>query len=79
MWEKNNLKRRKKLYEHVPEGVFENGEVKILSDVMTPCDREIKKRKPHYVVFNKNERSCAITNFAIPGNIRVSEKEKEKI
>ena len=28
---------------------------------------------------NKNERSCAIIDIAIPGDIRVSEKEKEKI
>ena len=28
---------------------------------------------------NKNERSCAIIDIAIPGDIRVSEKEKGKI
>ena len=27
---------------------------------------------------NKNERSCAITDIAIPGDIRVCKKEKEK-
>ena len=40
---------------------------------------EIKARKPGTVVVNKNERSCVITDIAIPGDIRVHEKEKEKI
>ena len=45
---------------------------------MIQCDRKIKARKPDIVAVNKNERSCAITDKAIPGDIRVSEKEKEK-
>ena len=40
---------------------------------------EIKTRKPNIVVVNKNERSCAIIDIAIPGDIRVSEIEKEKL
>ena len=74
-----NLKRSEKWYEHAPEGVVDNEEVKILWDVMIRCDREIKTRKPDIVVVNKNERSCAIIDIAIPGDMRVSEKEKEKI
>ena len=46
---------------------------------MIQCDREIKARKPDIVVLKKNERSCAIIVIAIPGDIRVSKKEKEKI
>ena len=76
---KYNLKRSEKLYEHALEGVVENEEVKILWDVMIQCDREIKARKPDIVAVNKNERSCAIIDIAIPGGIRVSENEKEKI
>ena len=76
---KYNLKRSEKWYEHAPEGVVENEEVKILWDVMIQCDREIKARKPDIVVVNKNERSWARIDIAIPGDIRVSEKEKEKI
>ena len=76
---KYKLKRSEKWYEHAPEGVVENEEVKILWDVMIQCDREIKARKPDIVVVNKNERSCSIINIAIPGDIRISEKEKEKI
>ena len=75
---KYNLKRSEKWYEYAPEGVAEN-EFKILWDVMIQYDREIKTRKPDIVVVNKNERSCAIINIAIPADIRVSEKEMEKI
>ena len=75
---KYNLKRSEKWYEHAPEGV-ENKEVKILWDVRIQCDREIKARKPDIVVVTKNERSWARIDIAIPGDIRVSEKEKEKI
>ena len=67
---KYNLKRSKKWYEHAPEGVVENEEAKILSDVMIQCDREIKARKPDIVVMNQNERSCAIIDIAIPPDIK---------
>ena len=40
---------------------------------MVECDRKIKPIKP-----DKNERSCAIIDIAIPGDIRVTAKEKEK-
>ena len=46
---------------------------------MIQCDREIKAKKPAVVVVNTNERSCAIIDTAIPGDTKVSEKEKEKI
>ena len=46
---------------------------------MIQCDRGIKARKPDIVVVNKNEGSWAIIDIAIPGDIRVNEKEKEKI
>ena len=76
---KSNLKKSEKWYEHAPEGVAENGEVNILWDVMIQCDREINARKPEIVVVNSNERSRAITDIAISGDIKVSEKEKEKL
>ena len=31
------------------------------------------------VVIDKKERSCKITDFAVPGDSRIEEKEKEKI
>ena len=74
---KYNLKRSEKWYEHAPEGVVENEEVKILWDVMIQCDREIKARKLDIVVVNNNERRCAIINIAILGDIRASKKLRD--
>ena len=76
---KYNPKRSEKWYKHAPEDAVENEEVKNLWDVMIQCDREITTRKPDIVAVNKNERSCAKIDIAIPRDIRVSEKEKEKI
>ena len=36
--EKYNMKRSDKWYEHTPEGVVENEEVKVLWDVMIQCE-----------------------------------------
>ena len=76
---KYNLKKSEKWYEHAPEGADKNEEVKILWDVMIQCNRESKARKADIVVVNTNERSCARTDIAIPGPVRVREKEKKKI
>ena len=46
---------------------------------MIQSDRDIKVKKPEIAVVNINERSCNISDIAIPGDIRVSKKEKEKI
>ena len=46
---------------------------------MIQYDREIKARKADIVVVNKNDSSCTIIDIAKPGDIRVSEKENEKI
>ena len=78
MCNKYNLKRSEKWYEHAPEGAVENEEGKILWDVMIQCNRDIKVRKPDIVVVNKNKRSCAIIDIAIPGAIRVTQKIEGK-
>ena len=46
---------------------------------MIQCHREITERKLDIDVVNKNEKSCAIIDIAIPGDIRVSKKEQKKI
>ena len=46
---------------------------------MIQCGNKIKARKLDIAVVNKNERSCAIIAIAIPGDKKVSKKEKENI
>ena len=46
---------------------------------MIQCNREIKTKKPDIDAVIKNERSYVIIHIAIPGDIRVSKKKREKI
>ena len=39
----------------------------------------IEARRPDLVVVDKKERSCKIIDFAVPGDSRIEEKEKDKI
>ena len=42
-------------------------------------DHVIEARRPDLVVVDEKERSCKIINFAVPGDSRIEEKEKDKI
>ena len=42
-------------------------------------DNVIEARRPDLVVVDEKERSCKIINFAVPGDSRIEEKEKDKI
>ena len=64
---------------HQPGGVVETTNVKILWDVNIQTDNEIQARRPDIVVVNKKERKCYIIDFAVPGDVRIAEKEMEKI
>ena len=50
---KYNLKRSEKWYEHAPEGVVENEEMKILRVVMIQCDRGLQSHGKDKIVGNK--------------------------
>ena len=75
---KYDLERTEKWYEHSPEGVIESDEVKLLWDVNIQCDHLIAARRPDIVVVIKGERKCIIIDIAVPGDSRISDKEKEK-
>ena len=68
-----------KWYEHKPESVLENEDYKILWDFSIQTDHVIEFRRPDLVVVDKKEKSCKIINFAVPGDSRIEEKEKDKI
>ena len=48
-------------------------------DFSIQTDYVIEARRPDLVVVDKKERSCKIIDFAVPGDSRIEEKEKEKI
>ena len=68
-----------KWYEHEPERVLENEDYKILWDFSIQTDHVIEARRPDLVVVDKKEKSCKIIDFAVPGDSRIEEKEKDKI
>ena len=67
------------MYEHVPEGLVENEELKNFLDLLIQYDRDIVERKPDIVVMNKNERNFAIIYITIPEDIGVCKTVKGKI
>ena len=81
-WElggKCNFEAEDKWYEHELESVLENEDYKILWDFSIQTDHVIEARRPDLVVVDKKERSCKIIDFAVPGDSRIDEKEKDKI
>ena len=46
---------------------------------MIQCEREIMTKKPDVALVNKNDRRYAIIDLAVPGDIKVTENEKEKV
>ena len=76
---KYNFEAGDKWYEHEPESVLENEDYKILWDFRIQTDHVTEVRRPDLVVVDKKERSCKIIDFAVPGDSRIEEKEKDKI
>ena len=47
-------------------------------DFSLQTDQIIEAQRPDLVVVDKKERRCKITDFAVPGESRIEEKEKDK-
>ena len=76
---KNGLEHSGKWYEHAPEGAVENEEIKVLWDINIQCDSLIEVRRPDLIVIDKKEQKGIIIDIAVPADVRVEEKEKEKV
>ena len=76
---KNRLEHSEKWYEHVPEGAVENEENKVLWDINIQCDNLIEARRPDLIVIDKKEQKGIIIDIAVPADVRVEKKEKEKV
>ena len=68
-----------KWYKHEPESVLENEDYKTLWDFSIQPDHVIEAQRRDLVVVDKKERSCKIIDFAVPGDSRIQEKEKDKM
>ena len=76
---KYNIDSKARWYEHSPKGIVESNDIKILWDCVIQCDKEIDARRPDIVIVDKLHKEVKITDVAIPGDVRVLEKEIENI
>ena len=76
---KYDLESKDKWYEHVPLGCVENDTIKLLWDINVQCDHVIEARRPDIILVDKENKVCTIIDVAVPGDIRVGEKETEKV
>ena len=76
---KNGLEHTEKGYEQIPEGAVEYEEVKVLWDINVQCDNVIEARRPDIILIDKKERKGIIINIAVPADVRVGGKEREKV
>ena len=58
---------------------MENDTVKILWNFLIQCDRKVIGRKPDIVVVDESQKEAKIIDVAIPGDVRVIEKEQVKV
>ena len=61
------------------KSVLENEDYKILWDLSIQTDHVLEAWRPDLVVVDKKGRSCRIVDFAVSGDNRIEEKEKDKI
>ena len=76
---KNGLEHSEKQYVHAPEEANENEEIKVLWDINVQCDNLIEARQPDLIVIDKKEQKEMIIDIAVPADIRMEKKEKEKL
>ena len=48
-------------------------------DFSIQTDHVTEAQRPDLVVVDKKKRTCKIIDFAVPGDSRIKEKEKEKV
>ncbi len=53
--------------------------MKILWDINVQCDNVIPARRPDIIVIDKEKKEALIVDIAVPADISVAEKGKEKI
>ena len=77
---KCNFEAGDKWYEHEPESVLKNKDYKILWDFSIQTYHVQEAGRLDLVVVDKKRRTCKITDFAVPGDTRITgEREDRKI
>ena len=58
---------------------MERDDVSLIWDINIQCDNVVEASRPNLYLVDEKEKSCVITDVAIPGDCRIREKEIEKI
>ena len=53
--------------------------MKVLWDINVQCDNMIEAKRPDIILIEKKEQKGIIINIAVPANVRVGKKEREKM
>ena len=77
--EKFHLDKSDNCYEHSPEGLVENENMKLLWDMNIQCDNTIEARGPDIVLVEKKAKWCSIIDIAVPADVRRNKEEIEKV
>ena len=64
------------IYEHCPEGVVENDDIKLIWDINNQRDNVIEARRPDLILVDKKGKSCIIIDIAVPGDCRICRVSK---
>ena len=68
-----------KWYEHTLEGVVENEYIKIMWDINVQCDNVIQAKCPDVLVIHKEKKEALRVDIAVSADMRIAEKELEKV
>jgi hypothetical protein len=74
----NNNKTTDTWYTHEPKPVYEEGDVTVLWNQAVHTDREVTANRPDIIIKNNKEKTCTLTDVAIPVDRTVVQKEAEK-
>jgi len=66
-----------KWYTYMPKPVCEEGDVTVLWNQAVHTDREVTANRPDIIINNKKEKTCTLTDVAIPADRNVVQKEAE--
>jgi hypothetical protein len=63
-------------YTHMPKPVYEEGDVAVLWNQAAHTDK-VTENRPHIIILKK-EKTCTLTDVAIPGDRNAVQKEERK-
>jgi len=66
-----------KWYTHMPNSVYEEGDVTVLWNQAVITDREVTANRTDTIIKNKKEKTCTLIEVAIPAERNAVQKEAE--